>query len=620
MSSVETTTNVTADRLSFKDLGIAEAALRAITELGFEYPTPIQELVLARFVQDESDIIAMAQTGTGKTAAFGLSICGMINPKERVLQALVITPTRELCVQVSADLNNYTKYMSVGSLAVYGGEPIMRQMRSLAAKPHVLVATPGRLVDLIDRGAVDLSTIRYVVLDEADEMLNMGFKEDLNTILEKTPKERRTLLFSATMPREVASIAKHYMKNAVEVTAGAKNTGTETVEHEYYIAHAKDKYQVLRRVIDANPDMYGIVFCRTRQETQDVASKLMREGYNAEALHGDLTQSARDYAMEKFRIRHLQLLIATDVAARGIDVSNLTHVINYSLPESHEIYNHRSGRTGRAGSKGVCSTIINMHERTKIRFIERGIKREFTQKQIPTGGEIWRAQLAHRIDSISAYSFDEEQASEAMKMIEAKLVGIDSHDLIKRFVMMECERLLKEYSNAPDLNVSFKHEPKFRNDGYNNRNDRGGNRYEQRGNRYEQRGGGYEQRGGSRKFEKSEYGDNSYAQKRDGKKFGADSQGERSFGEKKKFGDKRGAASGSTTRLVLNSGKRARMNAGRLLGMLNDAVGHSKINVDNISVEDGSTYFTVSKKFVGEIVDGFSRHFSGEQYRITELK
>lgn len=608
MKSKSETAQDTVERRTFESLGIREELLRAITELGFEEPTPIQELVLSKFSQVQNDLIALAQTGTGKTAAFGLSVCSALDDNQRELQVLVLTPTRELCNQVATELTAYTKYLGLRITPVYGGASMERQIKDIRRNPHMLVATPGRLVDLINRGVIDLSKIRYVVLDEADEMLNMGFKEDLNTILEQTPAERRTLLFSATMPNEVASIARKYMKDSIELTAGIRNAGADTVEHEYYVVHAKDKYSVLRRIIDVNPGMYGIVFCRTRQETQEVASKLMRDGYNAEALHGDMNQSARDYAMEKFRIRHLQILVATDVAARGIDVSNLTHVVNFSLPESSEVYNHRSGRTGRAGSTGVSATIVNMHERGKIKMIERYIKREFSQKQIPTGEQIMKARLAAHIDTVLNYEVDESRATEVIAIVKSKLGGVDKEELVTRFVMMEFTRLFKDYENAPDLNVNFKHEPRG---SYNDRMD-GGRRTNGRFNDRFNDGGGDGRRN---RFERTD--------SRFGAKEGRSSEG-RNEGRGSKPGFERSSTrmvskNGPTTRLVLNNGARNKMNPGKLLGMLNDAVGHNRINVDNISIETSSTYFTVSKNDAPEIIEGFERRFGANNMRVIEI-
>ncbi len=333
----------------FEDLGLRPEILTAIAELGYDAPMPVQEQVIPFMLEQSGDLVALAQTGTGKTAAFGLPLLTLIAPEEKKIQALVLSPTRELCIQIAKDLKNYSRLQKgVKVVPVYGGENIVTQLRQLDLAPQILVATPGRLIDLIERGKVKLADVRYLVLDEADEMLNMGFQEDIEKILQETPAERRTLLFSATMPAEIARISKKYMHDSTEISVGTRNAGAENVDHVYYMVQARQRYLALKRIVDMNPDIYGIVFCRTRQETKEVAEKLMGDGYNADALHGDLSQAQRDTVMSKFRLRHLQLLVATDVAARGLDVSDLTHVINYNLPDDVEIYTHRSGRTGRA--------------------------------------------------------------------------------------------------------------------------------------------------------------------------------------------------------------------------------------------------------------------------------
>ena len=358
---------------TFKDLGLCDEILQGIEELGFKEPMPIQEKVTPYLLGGGTeDLVALAQTGTGKTAGFGLPLLQLIDNQTSKIQALVLSPTRELCIQISNDLKNYSKYLpKMKVVPVYGGENIVTQFKQLDIPPQILVATPGRLIDLIERKKVDLSNIKYLVLDEADEMLNMGFQDDIERILEETPENRRTLLFSATMPKEIANIAKKYMKSSIEIAIGKKNSGTENVEHIYYMVQAKDRYSALKRIVDINPNIYAIIFCRTRQETKEVAEKLMQDGYNADALHGDLSQVQRDTVMQRFRIKNLQILVATDVAARGLDVNNLTHVINYNLPDDIENYTHRSGRTGRAGKKGVSISIIHSREKSKIKNIEK---------------------------------------------------------------------------------------------------------------------------------------------------------------------------------------------------------------------------------------------------------
>ncbi len=412
-------------------------------------------------LNEERDLVALAQTGTGKTAAFGLPILTMVDEELKAIQALVLAPTRELCIQISNDFKNYARYMrGTRIVPVYGGENIVTQFRQLDVQPQVLVATPGRLIDLINRGKVRLSEVKYLVLDEADEMLNMGFQEDLETILQSVPEERRTLLFSATMPKEIARIAKRYMKDAEEIAVGTRNAGAENVEHIYYMVKAENRYLALKRIVDMNPDIYGIVFCRTRQETKDVAEKLMKDGYNADALHGDLSQAQRDTVMNRFRIRNLQVLVATDVAARGLDVSDLTHVINYNLPDDVEVYTHRSGRTGRAGKKGVSISIIHTRERKRIREIERIIKKEFTQMPVPNGLDICKRQLFHLIDKMENVNVNIEQIEPYMEQIYAKLSYLTKEDVIARFVSLEFNRFLDYYKDAKDLNVEVRDKEK----------------------------------------------------------------------------------------------------------------------------------------------------------------
>ncbi len=439
----------------FEALGFNNAIVRAITELGFENPTPIQEKVIPALLKEDTDLVALAQTGTGKTAAFGLPLTSLINFASRDTQALIICPTRELCMQITRDLQSYTKYIDGANIvAIYGGASIDNQSRDIKKGAQIVVATPGRLNDMIDRRRVNLSNVRYAVLDEADEMLNMGFKEDLDTILSQTPQEKNTWLFSATMPDEVLRISKNYMTSPIEITAGTKNAGNENIEHIYYIVHARDKYPALKRIADSNPDIFAIVFCRTRIETQEIADKLIKDGYNADALHGDLSQSQRDHVMKRYRSRSLQMLIATDVAARGIDVQDVTHVINYALPDEIENYTHRSGRTARAGKTGVSIAIINMKEVGKIRIIERIIKKKFTQATVPTGFQACETQLFSLVKKIHNVEVNEKAIETYLPKIYDELKELSREDIIKRFVSTEFNRFLDYYKNAPDLNVS----------------------------------------------------------------------------------------------------------------------------------------------------------------------
>ena len=396
--------------------------------------------------------MALAQTGTGKTAAFGLPLIQKINVKNRVPQALILCPTRELCLQIAGDLNDYSKYIDgLKVLPVYGGSSIESQIRMLKSGVHIIVATPGRLIDLMERKVAKLDTIGNVVMDEADEMLNMGFTDSINSILEKVPEDRNTLMFSATMSPEISRISKQYLRNAKEITIGTKNEGSKNVNHIAYVVHAKDKYAALKRIADYYPQIYGIIFCRTRKETQEIADKLIQDGYNADSLHGELSQAQRDLVMQKFRQRHLQLLVATDVAARGLDVNDLTHVINYGLPDDTESYTHRSGRTGRAGKTGISIAIINLRERGKMREIERIINKKFIVGEMPTGKQICEQQLIKLIDDIEKVKVNEEEIESFLPDIYRKLEWLSKEDLIKRVVSMEFNRFLEYYSNAPEI-------------------------------------------------------------------------------------------------------------------------------------------------------------------------
>lgn len=437
---------------TFEELGVSQEIRKAIEEMGYENPMPVQEEVIPYLLGNGNDVVALAQTGTGKTAAFGLPLIQKIDVKNCVPQALVLCPTRELCLQIAGDLTDYSKYITdLKILPVYGGSSIDSQIRSMKRGVHIIVATPGRLIDLMERKVARLETVRNVVMDEADEMLNMGFTDSINTILENVPKDRNTLMFSATMSPEIARIAKTYLHDAKEITIGTKNEGSKNVNHVAYIVHAKDKYLALKRVVDFYPQIYGIVFCRTRKETQEIADKLMQDGYSADSLHGELSQAQRDLVMQKFRQRHLQLLVATDVAARGLDVDSLTHVINYGLPDDIESYTHRSGRTGRAGKTGISIAIINLREKGKMREIERIIKKKFEVSELPTGKEICEQQLIKVIDDIEKVKVSEEEIETFLPEVYRKLDWLSKEDLIKRVVSLEFNRFLDYYKNAPEI-------------------------------------------------------------------------------------------------------------------------------------------------------------------------
>ena len=535
---------------TFRELGLSEEILRGIEELGFVEPMPIQEKVTPYLLgEGTEDLVALAQTGTGKTAGFGLPLLMLTDSNVNRIQALVLSPTRELCIQISNDLKKFAKYIDgLKVVPVYGGESIVTQFRQLDVPPQILVATPGRLIDLIERKKVDLSNIKHLVLDEADEMLNMGFQEDIERILQETPEERRTLLFSATMPKEIANIAKKYMKNSVEIAIGRKNSGNENVEHIYYMVHAKDRYNCLKRVVDINPDIYSIIFCRTRQETKEIADKLMQDGYNADALHGDLSQAQRDTVMQRFRIKNLQILVATDVAARGLDVSNLTHVINYNLPDDIESYTHRSGRTGRAGKKGISIAIVHTKEKHKIREIEKTINRTFVQGKVPTGLEVCQSQLFSLVGKIqnAGENIDKKQIAPYLPMIMDQLKDLTREDLIINFVSQEFNRFLEYYKDAEDLNLPEKGE-------------RGGRDRGDRGDRGDRR---------SRK------------------------------------------RSGDLMRLKINMGQRDGFTPKRVLGLINDTTNSKDIDVHDIEITPRYTFFDVDRSVVKDMMTAFERRKS----------
>ena len=437
----------------FEQLGLDEPILRAITDMGFETPSEIQQKAIPTLLEDDTDMVALAQTGTGKTAAFGFPLLQLIDTDSKLTQGLILSPTRELCLQIASELKNYAKYLpKVNVVAVYGGASIEEQARSLKKGAQIIVATPGRMQDMIRRNFVDISHINYCVLDEADEMLNMGFYEDITAILSHTPKEKSTWLFSATMPNEVARIARQFMRKPIEITVGTRNQASSTVQHEYYVVNGRHRYQALKRLADANPDIFSVVFCRTKKDTQTVAEKLIEDGYNAAALHGDLSQNQRDLVMKSFRARQIQMLVATDVAARGIDVDDITHVIHYQLPDEIETYNHRSGRTGRAGKSGISMVLVPKSELRKIKEIEKIIKQPFEQKALPTGIEICEIQLYHLANSLKNVEVN-PAIEDYLPAIYKELQHIDREELIKKIFAVEFTRFFNYYKNAEVLPV-----------------------------------------------------------------------------------------------------------------------------------------------------------------------
>jgi ATP-dependent RNA helicase DeaD len=439
---------------AFKALGLEEHLLKAIADMGFETPSEVQEKAIPILLDRETDMVSLAQTGTGKTAAFGFPMLQKIDVQSRTTQGLILSPTRELCLQITNEMIAYGKYMpGLNVTAIYGGASITDQARQIKRGSQIIVATPGRMKDMIGRGLIDISKLEYCVLDEADEMLNMGFYEDITEILSHTPKDKSTWLFSATMPKEVSTIAKKFMHTPVEITVGTRNTGTENVSHEYYLVNARDRYNALKRLADANPDIFGLIFCRTKRDTQQVAEKLIEDGYSAAAIHGDLSQGQRDMVMKSFRNHQIQMLVATDVASRGIDVDEITHVINYQLPDEIETYTHRSGRTGRAGKKGVSIVIVSKSEVRKIKAIEKIIQRQFIPKEIPSGMEICEVQLFHLANTIKKTEINEE-INPYLPNINEVLEEFTKEELIKKVFSVEFTRFFNYYKNSKDLNIS----------------------------------------------------------------------------------------------------------------------------------------------------------------------
>lgn len=463
---------------TFESLGLAEGLLKSISELGFTTPTPIQEKSIPVLLQGTKDFVGLAQTGTGKTAAFGLPLLQLIDKNEKYPQALIICPTRELCMQITNDIVNFRKkYANIHVTAVYGGASITMQIRDLKKGTHVVVATPGRLIDLIERKAIQLDKIQYIVLDEADEMLNMGFRDDIEFILQNTPARESTWLFSATMPKEVKQVSKRYMQDPFELTIGKVNATNTNIDHQFYTTTAVNRYETLKRIIDFNPGIYGIIFTRTKADAQEITEALIREGYDIEALHGDLTQQQRDKVMARFREKSLQLLIATDVAARGIDVQGITHVINYELPDDPEVYTHRSGRTGRAGRSGICLSIVTPRDIYRIRQIEKMVNNRFHKLDIPSGKDVCRKQFFHFIDKMLQADISHGEYEAYLPVLKEKFAHIDKEEIMQRVAALEFDRFLQYYENAVDLNKEI-----------------GGQRTEGRGQRTEGRG----QRGESR--------------------------------------------------------------------------------------------------------------------------
>jgi ATP-dependent RNA helicase DeaD len=469
----------------FEELGLQENLLKAVGDLGFTQPTPIQEKAIPVLLSGTKDLIGLAQTGTGKTAAFGLPLLQLVEAGKKFPQALIICPTRELCMQIVSEMELFKKYLpAIHVVAVYGGTSITMQIRDIRRGVQIVVATPGRLIDLIERKAINLNEIKYVVLDEADEMLNMGFQEDIEFILQNTPQRDSTWLFSATMPPEIRQVSKRYMKEPVEITMGKKNTANKNVDHQFYVTQAQHRYETLKRLIDFNPGIYGLIFTRTKADAQEISEKLTREGYDIDALHGDLSQQQRNKVMDEFREKTLQLLIATDVAARGIDVSGITHVINYELPDDVEVYTHRSGRTGRAGKTGVCMSIVHAREIGRIRQIERMVQVPFHKVEIPGGKDVCRKQFFYFMEKLLQTDISHGDYETYLPMLQEKFQDISKEEVLKRVAAMEFDRFLKYYENAEDLNARERRDERVRSFDGRERGDRGDRRKDTRGREF----------------------------------------------------------------------------------------------------------------------------------------
>lgn len=575
----------------FEESSLSPQVLDAIKELGFIQPTEIQSKTIPFLLENKTDVIALAQTGTGKTAAFGLPIISQIDSSNPVPQALIICPTRELCLQIEKDFQNYCKYIPIKSVAVYGGASIDTQLKQIKQGVHIVVATPGRLVDIINRKRINLSHIAYLVLDESDEMLNMGFQEDIDSILEQTPSEKQTLLFSATMPPNVRRIANNYMNQPYEITVGTKNAGADTVSHQVYMVHSRDRYIALKRIADFFPDIYGIVFCRTRQETKDIADKLMADGYNADALHGDLSQAQRDYVMKKFRNKNLNMLVATDVAARGLDVQNLTHVINFSLPDDIEAYTHRSGRTGRAGNKGISIAIINLKEKGKIRQIEKIIQKTFEYKAVPHGAEICNAQLLHLINKIKTVDVTVDLEGDLYATMLSEFQELSKDELIQKFISFEFNRLLAYYENAPDISVAHSSSQD------NQRSSRSRNERNERGERNDRR-----ERGDRR--ERSER--NSRADKNETRERGERNERPDRKERKSDVGDSDIFFSRKAfSRLFINIGKKNGIDKSEFIRLLNTQINDRNVQYGAIDILKSFSFFEVDKANTSQVLRSF---------------
>lgn len=530
---------------TFNELGLKQELLEAVELLGFETPTKVQQEAIPVILESQRDLVALAQTGTGKTGAFGLPSIQKVDENSNTVQVLILSPTRELAIQIAKDMKSFAKKVKgLTTVAVYGGANISTQIRALNNGCQVVVGTPGRMLDLIRRRKLDVRNVKTLVLDEADEMLNMGFQDDLDAILQDTPKEKQTLLFSATMPKGIAKIAQKYMNDPQEISVGERNSGAKNVEHHFYMVHAKDRFEALKRTVDMNPDIYGIIFCRTRRETQEISTKLSKDGYDVDLLNGDLSQGQRDEVMNRFRTKDLQILVATDVAARGLDVNDLTHVINFNLPDDLEVYVHRSGRTGRAGKSGISIAIVHTREMRRIRDLERMTGKQFIKKEMPTGEEICAIRMLDLIDTVKETKINEEQIQKFLPQALEKLADLEREELIKHFLSVEFNQFLEYYDNSRDLNASSK-----------------GGRDRDRGR--DRGGSGRDRDSGGRNFDDA----------------------------------------GSFDRYFINIGRRDGLNPVRLMGLLNESLNGQKPDFGKIDVQNNFSFFEVEKGYQNSLVE-----------------
>ncbi|HSF89030.1 MAG TPA: DEAD/DEAH box helicase [Saprospiraceae bacterium] len=627
--------------MTFQEMGLKKEVLSALSEMGFEQPTSIQAKAIPQIIGSKQDLIGRAQTGTGKTGAFGIPILNNLDPKSDHVQALILCPTRELCLQITREMQNFAKNLpNVKVVPVYGGSSMDTQVFALKNKAQIVVATPGRALDLVNRKKLKLEQLQWLVLDEADEMLSMGFKDDMDAILATTPPEKQTLLFSATLPHEIMRIVKTYMTNPMEIAAEKVQTGADNVTHHYYEVQAKDRYVAIKRILDSHPDIYAIVFCRTRAETKEVAEKLSAEGYNSDALHGDLSQQQREYTMSRFRSKTLQLLIATDVAARGLDVNDLTHVINYNLPDDPDVYIHRSGRTGRAHRKGVSITIIHSREHNRLRDLERRIGKPFEKKLVPTGKEICEKQLYHLVDKVENVEVDESQIKDYLPVIFSKLSWLDRDELIKRFMSIEFNQFLSYYKDSRDINLDSKNRgddrgPRGERSGRGERSSRddrgsrsGGEREPWKKKEYGSRDdkGPRGSRGESEPWKKKEYG--SRDDKPRAERSPRGDRDERPKRDDRGYGDKPAPAKrgedrpkGKFTSLVINAGTVNKFNPKTLLSLINQYLPDQEAQIGKIDIQFSHTVFDVDENYQDQVINAFKKaKYKGTTLVVDKLK